>query len=57
MEKKIIILGAIGYNERKNRDDFRVLSGGGITYTLQSHIQKAQPMVIKKWRRNADKSE
>lgn len=28
MEKEIIVLGAIGNNERENRDNKRVLSGG-----------------------------
>lgn len=32
--EKIIILGAIGKNPRKNRDGFRVLSGGGYKYRI-----------------------
>lgn len=53
----MIIVGAIGYNERKNRDDFRVMSGNGIICTLQSHVYKMQPLVMKRWKRNADKLE
>ena len=36
MQKEIIILGGIGNTERQNRDDKRVLSGGG--YNLHSEI-------------------
>ena len=28
MEKKVIVVGAIGKNERKNRDSYRVILGG-----------------------------
>lgn len=51
MEKKIIVLGAIGKTERKNRDAFRVLSGGGVMYALPAHIKADQPLVTKKWKR------
>lgn len=47
MEKKVIVVGAIGKNERKNRDSYRVILGGGISFTLQSHIEKEQPLVLK----------
>lgn len=57
VEKRMIIVGAIGYSERKNRDDFRVMSGNGIICTLQSHVYKMQPLVMKKWKRNVDKLE
>ena len=52
MEKKIIVLGAIGKTERKNRDAFRVLSGG-VMYALPAHIKSDQPLVTKKWKRNS----
>lgn len=32
MEKKVIVVGAIGKNERKNRDSYRVILGGYIVY-------------------------
>lgn len=57
MEKKVIIVGAIGKNERKNRDSCRVMLGGGMTFTLQAHIEKEQPLVLKEWKRNVIKSE
>lgn len=47
---QIIILGAIGNTPRQNRDDMRVLSGGGQIYTLKSHIDKVHPLVLKKWK-------
>ena len=51
MEKRIIILGGIGNTERQNRDDARVLGGGGMIYTLKSHISVDKPLVLRKWKR------
>jgi hypothetical protein len=51
MEKRIIILGAIGNTERQNRDNARVLGGGGTIYTLKSHIATDKPLVVRKWER------
>ena len=34
MEKKIIVLGGLGVSERRDRDPDRVLSRGGVSYTL-----------------------
>jgi hypothetical protein len=50
-KKQVLIKGSIGGTDRQNRDASRVLSGGGAIYTLLSHTQKQQPMVIKKWKR------
>ena len=47
----MIILGAIGNTARQNRDDYRILSGGGTTWTLKAHIAVAQPLVLRKWKR------
>ncbi len=55
MEKKVIIVGAIGKTERQNRDACRVMLGGGMTFTLIAHIEKEQPLVLKEWKRNANK--
>lgn len=49
MEKRIIVLGGIGPNDRRNRDDARVIDKGGCCMTLKSHIEKDKPMVLKKW--------
>lgn len=49
--KEIIILGAIGNTERQNRDNMRVLAGGGTVYTLKSHIDKDHPLVLKRYRK------
>jgi hypothetical protein len=39
MEKRIIILGAIGNTERQNRDNARVLGGGGYDiYPQEPHL-------------------
>ena len=40
VEKEIIILGAIGNTERQNRDNMRVLAGGG--YDLHAEITHRQ---------------
>jgi hypothetical protein len=55
MEKRIIILGAIGNTERQNRDNARVLGGGGTIYTLKSHIATDKPLVVRKWERQENK--
>lgn len=47
----MIIKGAIGNTPRQNRDDFRVLGGGGTVWTLKAHIAVGQPLVIKKWKK------
>lgn len=47
----MIIVGAIGNTDRQNRDDYRVLSGGGTVWTLKAHISVAQPLVVKRWRK------
>jgi len=57
MAKEIIILGAIGNTERQNRDNMRVLDGGGKMYALKAHIQTDKPLVLKKWKRSVSKSE
>ena len=51
MEKQIIVVGAIGTTARQNRDNMRVLSGGGKMYALKAHIDKDHPLVIKKWKK------
>lgn len=48
--KDIIVLGAIGNTPRQNRDNMRVLSGGGTIYALKAHIDKDHPLVVKKWK-------
>ncbi len=50
MQKKIIIKGSIGNTDRQNRDNMRILGGGGVIYTLKSHIDKEHPMVLKRLR-------
>ena len=47
----MIIVGSIGNTARQDRDDYRVLSGGGTVWTLKAHIAVAQPLMIKKWRK------
>ena len=48
MQKEIIILGGIGNTERQNRDDKRVLSGGGYhLYAKKSHTNRATSCVEK----------
>lgn len=44
MQKEIIILGGIGNTERQNRDDKRVLSGGG--YNLHSEIPHSNRQAV-----------
>ena len=44
MEKKIVILGAIGKTARQNRDDMRVLGGGG--YSVYPEISHRQGSAI-----------
>ena len=39
MEKRIIVLGGIGRNERENRDNMRVLNGGQCLCTEIPHRQ------------------
>lgn len=56
MAKEIIILGAIGNTERQNRDNMRVLDGGGKMYALKSHIQFDKPLVLRKWKRKPKQS-
>ena len=46
---EIIVLGAIGTTERQNRDNMRVLGGGGQMYALKAHISFDHPMVVKKY--------
>lgn len=55
MEKRIIILGGIGNTERQNRDNARVLGGGGMIYTLKSHISVDKPLVVRKWEEQKNK--
>ena len=50
MEKKIVVLGGIGKTDRENRDNMRVLAGGTV-YALKAHIDKEQPLVIKRYRK------
>lgn len=50
-KKRIVILGAIGNTDRQNRDNMRVLHGGGTIYTLKSHIDKDHPLVLKRYRK------
>ena len=52
MEKKIIVLGGLGVSERRDRCVDRVLSGGGIAFTLPAHIDKDKPLVVKKWEKS-----
>lgn len=51
--KQIKVVGAIGNTERQNRDDARVLHGGGICYNLKAHIQTDKPLVLKRWTRKS----
>ena len=51
MEKRIIVLGGIGRNDRENRDNMRVFSRGGYAPCLKAHIDKDKLMVVKKWKR------
>ena len=51
MEKRIIVLGGIGRNDRENRDNMRVFDRGGYSPTLKAHIDKDKIMVVKKWKR------
>ena len=53
MEKKIIIVGAIGNTERNNRDNFQVMSGGGMVRTLTAHISFDKPLILRKWQRKS----
>lgn len=55
MKKEIKILGAIGNTARQNRDNMRVLHGGGSVYSLKAHIDKDHPLVIKKIVRRYEK--
>lgn len=48
MKKEIKILGAIGNTARQNRDNMRILHGGGMVYSLKAHIDKDHPLVVKK---------
>ena len=42
MAKKIIVLGGIGANDRKNRDGFRVLDrGGAVRRATSTHTYRA----------------
>lgn len=50
-EKQIIIVGGIGMNDRRNRDDGRVLGRQGLCYSLKAHIAKDKPLVLRKWKR------
>lgn len=49
--KRVIVLGGIGKTDRENRDAMRVLSGGGVTFTLISHISVEPPKVLKRYER------
>ena len=41
MEKRIIVLGGIGRNDRENRDNMRVFSRGGVRSVFKStHRQR-----------------
>ena len=40
MEKEILVLGAVGNNERENRDNKRVLNRGGAALHLNLMFQK-----------------
>ncbi len=55
MKKEIIIKGAIGNTPRQNRDNMRVLGGGGTIYTLKSHIDKDHPLILKRRKRLPEK--
>ena len=45
------MLGGIGKTDRENRDNMRVLAGGGTVYALKAHIDKEHPLVIKRYRK------
>lgn len=49
--KEIIVKGAIGNTDRQNRDNARVISGGGISINLKSVNYKDPPKVLRKWKR------
>jgi hypothetical protein len=55
MKKEIIVLGAIGNTARQNRDNMRILGGGGTVYALKAHIDKDHPLVIKRVKKLPDK--
>ena len=48
----LIILGAIGENERVNRDSKRVLEKTGCMYSLKAHIALEPPLVMRKYERD-----
>lgn len=52
MKKQIIVVGSIGNTDRQNRDNMRVLSRGGQMFALKSHIDKDQPLVVRKHETN-----
>lgn len=49
MKKEIKILGAIGNTARQNRDNMRILHGGGMVYSLKAHIDKDHPLVVRRY--------
>ena len=55
MKKEVIVVGGIGNTDRQNREDMRVLSGGGTIYTLKSHIDKDHPLILKRRKRLPEK--
>ena len=52
--QSVNVVGGIGETERANRDNMRVLHRKGSVYTLKSHIDKDHPLVLKKWKRDAE---
>jgi len=49
LKKEIKILGAIGNTARQNRDNMRILHGGGTAYSLKAHIDKDHPLVVRRY--------
>ena len=48
---KLIVLGGVGKNARRNRDESRVIDSVGICYTLKAHISKEAPLVLRNVKR------
>ena len=46
--KQLDILGAIGDNERVNRDSKRVINSKYAIYSLKAHIALEPPLIVKK---------
>ena len=52
--KRIVILGAVGKNPRKNRDGFRVFHRWGGCVTIQSHTHTEPPLFVRRYEEEND---